>query len=260
MRWPIKIMYRVGESLHGWSVLRRLEELDRMQYWPAERLDQFKFQRLRSLLDHAYRNVPFYRRLWDSCGCRPEDCHRLESLTGFPVVTKSMLREAGREALDQSAPRRSLLRGQSGGSTGEPLVYYVTPEHQSWFIASAFQGWRWAGWELGQPWVRLQSRGRLSPRARLEDRLANCLYMPIDRLDISFVRQFLPKILRHRPALIRGYSGGTYILAKFLLEMGELRVRPGPWCAPGTTCTRTIAPPSSRPSRARSSTITGARA
>ncbi len=45
----------------GSALLAILFELERSQWWPAEKLEEAQFGRLQRLLAHAQRSVPFYR-------------------------------------------------------------------------------------------------------------------------------------------------------------------------------------------------------
>jgi len=229
------LLYRVGQRLRGWDVLQRIQQLNEMEEWPPERLAAFRLGCLRRVVHHAYQNVPLYRRLWDESAVHPSQVLTLADLSEFPKVTKQLLRDAGDLALDQSTPKKRFVEGRTSGSTGEPLVYYKTKAHQSWVIASQLHGWTWAGWRLGDRWIRVQFRGHLPLRARIEDWAFNCLYMPIDNLDEPFLRQFAERAARFDPVMIRGYAGATYVFAKFLLENGDERLRPRAVVSTGDT-------------------------
>jgi phenylacetate-CoA ligase len=228
-------LYRIGERLRGWNVLERLAQLHDMERWPADRLAAWQLERVQALLLHTNANVPFYRELWDAAGVRPSQVSSLSDLAVFPKTTKAQLVAAGEQTLDQSQPRSSFVQGRSSGSTGERFVYYKTTEHQSWWMAAIFLGWTWAGWDLGKRWVRLQFRGPLTWRARFEDWLFRCYYMPIDRFDDAFLAQATERVARFRPTLLRGYAGGTYVFAKYLLDHGDERIRPQAVCCTGDT-------------------------
>ena len=176
-------------------------------------------------MEHAYTNVPFYHTLWDKAGVQPGDIQGLEDLAKFPTVTKQALVEAGSSALDQRYPKSSFVEGRSSGSTGERFVYYKNKDHHSWFIAGGFHGWTWGGWEPGDRWIRLQFRGKLSLANKIEDWAFNCLYMPIDELNDVFMTKFAEKAARFKPVILRGYAGGTYVFAKFLLQNNN-KIRP----------------------------------
>ena len=221
-----KTLFRIGERVHGWNVLETFTKLQDMEKWTPERIEAFQLDRLKKTLDHAYHHVPFYRDLWNGSGVSPHDIKELTDLPKLPKTHKAQLVKAGDDVLDRTVDKRKFISGQSSGSTGEPFVYYKTKFHHSWFIASAFLGWNWAGWKVGDPWIRLQHRGKLGFSKRLEDKLFNCLYMPIDKLDDDFLHSFVKKAVRFRPVMLRGYACGIYLLADFLLRHPRYALHP----------------------------------
>ena len=221
-----KILYGCGQKLRGLDVIERLKQLQGMEKWTHNDIKRFQVEKLKRLVSHAYHNVTFYRKLWDQAGVTTEQIKSLEDLSRLPKVTKRLLVQAGELSLDQRYPKTKFLQGRSSGSTGESFIYYKDKAHYSWFIAGALLGWTWAGWNIGERWIRLQFRGNIGLRARIEDYVFNCLYMPIDRLDAGFMQTFVEKAIRFKPTLLRGYAGGTYVLAQFLLENKETRLRP----------------------------------
>ena len=221
-----KILYNTGERLRGWNVLERLEQLHQMERYSPAQIDAFQLDKLKRLVYHSYQNVPFYRKFWDQAGAHPDQIQSLNDLSKFPKVTKLLLVEAGELTLDQRYPKSKFIQGRSSGSTGERFVFYKDKAHHSWFVAGALHGWTWTGWDLGDPWVRLQFRGDISLRAKIDDWIFNCLYMPIDKLDDDFLREFVDKAVRFKPTILRGYAGGTYVFAKFLLQNPAKQIRP----------------------------------
>jgi phenylacetate-CoA ligase len=81
---------------------------------------------LRRVLEHAYRQVPLYRRRWDACGVTPAAFQCLEDLARFPCVTKRDFQEHypdGLRAADHPRQRCHCL--STTGSTGAPVhVFY----------------------------------------------------------------------------------------------------------------------------------------
>ena len=221
-----RMIFGIGERLHGWDVIKKLHRLEEMEDWDRSQIELFQLEQLQKLTTHAYQNVPFYKDLWDRYNVHPDKIYSLEDLACFPKVTKKMLVEAGDRTLDKTQAKGSFVEGRSSGSTGEQFVYYKTISHQSWFIAGQFHGWKWAGWNIGEPWIRLQFRGNIGLRAKMEDRIFNCLYMPIDELSNDYLHKFVPKAIRFNPTMLRGYAGGTYVLSQFLLKNSAYTLSP----------------------------------
>lgn len=84
---------------------------------------EFQNRRLRSIVDHAYNRVPYYRRLFDSAGVLPRHIRTIADLARIPVTSKSDLRglpltDLVARGVDPSA----LIEHTTGGSTGEPFT------------------------------------------------------------------------------------------------------------------------------------------
>ena len=80
------------DLLRGTHTMRCLKELEETQWWPRERLEQLQSERLRSLIHHAYERVPYYRRLMDASGMRPDSIINAADLPRLPVLTKAIVR------------------------------------------------------------------------------------------------------------------------------------------------------------------------
>lgn len=57
----------------------------------AESIKKLQERKLRALIDHAYRNVSYYRTLLDSAGVRPRDIRSLADLERIPPTSKADL-------------------------------------------------------------------------------------------------------------------------------------------------------------------------
>jgi phenylacetate-CoA ligase len=102
------------------------ETLDAEERLGAEELAALQLSRLQQTLQHAYRNVEFYRRSFDRAGVRPEDCRTLADLARFPFTSKADLRDNypfGMFAVPESDVRRIHA---SSGTTGKPTVVGYT--------------------------------------------------------------------------------------------------------------------------------------
>lgn len=128
------------------------------RYWDAKRetMDPAErraliFERVVSQIQYAYNHLPFYRRLYDSHGVRPEDIRSMENFSKrVPVVTKDMLRDDQHEhppfgsfsGADNEAIARVFA---SSGTTGTPTLYGIS--RGDWERAADAQAM--AAWAMG---------------------------------------------------------------------------------------------------------------
>lgn len=91
-----------------------------------EELAQLQHERLQSTIHRVYRNVPFYRRMFDKNGIDPDGFSSLEEISKIPFTTKKDLRENYPYGLF-AVPLREVVRiHTSSGTTGMPIVVGYT--------------------------------------------------------------------------------------------------------------------------------------
>ena len=136
---------RYGPEL---SRARRL--LRESERWSRERLEAFQWSQLQELLEHAYANVPYYRRTWRELGIHPKDIREPLDFQRLPLLTKDEVR-AYQEELVAETHRKRLVAANTGGSTGEPLqLYWEHGRTRAWERAFMWRQWSWAGFEYGE--------------------------------------------------------------------------------------------------------------
>jgi phenylacetate-coenzyme A ligase PaaK-like adenylate-forming protein len=100
-----------------------LLELLHNQWQEPQDLKKLQDRKLRRLVRHAYENVPYYRRLFDSVGVRPQEIATVEDLARLPVTSKEDLVSMRlEELLAQGLDRDRCRKSMTSGSTGIPLT------------------------------------------------------------------------------------------------------------------------------------------
>jgi phenylacetate-CoA ligase len=105
------------QTLWAYRGLLRTQWLDRAH------LQALQEAKLRRLVEHAYRTVPYYRRRFDEAGIGPEAIRTAADLARLPPTTKADLQAAGLDAILSSAFRKEdLVPEHTSGSTGRPFT------------------------------------------------------------------------------------------------------------------------------------------
>jgi phenylacetate-CoA ligase len=106
-------------------------------------------ERLRKLVDHVYRSVTFYRKLFDESGLGPSDIERLEDLGKLPLTTKSMFRALQPKSYTARGPDlRRYHKQTTSGSSGEPFSIYWDDRSAITFLTTSIRAHRWMGGRL----------------------------------------------------------------------------------------------------------------
>jgi phenylacetate-CoA ligase len=66
------------------------EEIETM---PRPELQKVQLKRMQKTVKHVYKNVPFYKKLFDDAGLQPADLKSLDDLAKFPFTVKQDLRD-----------------------------------------------------------------------------------------------------------------------------------------------------------------------
>ena len=113
-----------------YAMFRYARELDQSQFLSVEEVRALQFQRLRLLLDHAYRRCPFYREQFQTLGLSPSDIQSLTDLRSLPILEKRDIQEHFEMMVAEGWPQEDLILDHTGGSTGSPIAFYQNRERK----------------------------------------------------------------------------------------------------------------------------------
>ncbi len=112
----------------------------------AAQLTAWQTARLREVASYAYREVPFYRQLWDKAGVDPGLLGSIEDFARFPTISKQDLVQAGDSWTN---PHQGSVAFSTRGTSGAPLLVWLSREEEEAYIQPTMRGFRWAGFQPG---------------------------------------------------------------------------------------------------------------
>jgi len=209
---------RSHERLLGRPTLAVCRELKDSQWLSPAEIGTLQRRKLIDLLCHAEAHSAFYRSRLGSVMASPrlEAGDPLNLLPGIPLLTKQEIRASIDDLIWRDAPG-GLIASSTGGSTGEPLQFYVDRRRQACDLAARLRSHEWFGVRPGDQEVFLWGspiENRRSTRfRRLRDRLFN--QRLLDAFDMSPVRmdRYLSELESFRPAALFGYPSSLALLA-----------------------------------------------
>lgn len=87
-----------------------------------ESLKRFQSKKLKSLVEHIYHNVPFYKQRMDAAGVSPADINSIQDIVKLPFTTKDDMREVYPLGL-LAVPMEQIEEiHASSGTTGKPVI------------------------------------------------------------------------------------------------------------------------------------------
>jgi phenylacetate-CoA ligase len=118
-------------------------DLDPIETASRDEIAALQLQRLKWSLQHAYDNVPHYRKKFDDKGVHPNDLNTLADIAKFPFTTKADLRDNYPFGMF-AVPRTQVARVHaSSGTTGKPTVVgYTLKDIDTWanLVARSIRG------------------------------------------------------------------------------------------------------------------------
>ncbi len=208
------IFLPLADMLTGQTIDKNLKFLLKSQYWSRKEIDSYQNSKLRSLISHSYRNVPFYYELFKDLGLTPEDIQTKDDLIKLPIITKEDLKKGKSKHLAKNIDKKNLVYCSSSGSTGEPFQYYSTKEAESFVTASAIRAWYWMGYRLGDNYVKVSMNPRNSKMKKIQDLLNNCTYLSSNQLIEAEFAKIIKSILTTNPKFLRCYPVPLQFLAR----------------------------------------------
>lgn len=214
-------LWRRGDA----RVLKWKEEFDRTQFLPKQELDELVLLRLRRVIEHAYQHTPYYRRRMDEVGVNPGDIQKLEDLSAFPVLEKRDIQSHVQEMISEKFRSNDLIKNQTGGSTGTPISFYLSPERKWSRTAATLRHDEWAGKRYGDKIAFVWGAPRDIPTDSFKQRLKNLLMSRTLFLDTAeFTEKKLhdmdSQLKRFRPKVIQAYARSLTLVARYMKSQG----------------------------------------
>jgi phenylacetate-CoA ligase len=210
------LVFPALELYKGTTIQQHLAVLNKSQWWSKEQIEELQNKKLRVLIRHAYDNVPYYRRIFSQLRITPEDIKTKEDLNKIPVLKKEDIRKNLPDLLARNVPWSDTIETHSSGSTGEPVKYYIDKRSYSAGWAQTFRCWSWAGFQLGDPYVKISLNPRTSTIKKIQDRLLQSKYIYGAGITDSNIAQEIDEIRQFKPKIIRNYGSHMFAMAKLM--------------------------------------------
>jgi phenylacetate-CoA ligase len=172
------------------------------------------------LITYASQNIPYYQQVIKEHNITFSEDTIFEDIKKFPLLTKEILRNH----FDKLYRFRdkTYYRNTSGGSTGEPVVFYQDKEYLNWANATKRLFNEWAGRKLGDPMVKLWG---LLPdilgsgqgfKGYLRQQVSGITILNTYRMTEKDMYKYVKKINTIKPRLILAYTNSIEELARFI--------------------------------------------
>jgi len=219
-----EIVYRLHEALMRRPTFAYLAELEQSQWLSREGVEALQLRKLKDLLAVALEHSPWHGERIRTAGLDSRlDSLSLDDLRLLPTMDK---RDAAdnRERLVWRGVPGGAQQYTTGGSSGQPLIFYYGRARQASDAAARIRARRWWGVEFGEPEVFLWgSPVELSRTDRIKsfrDRLLNQLVLNAFEMSAANMDAYIEAIQAFNPVCMYGYASSLALLAARARDRG----------------------------------------
>lgn len=227
------IGYPLQDFVKKTNILTTLKFLRESQYWEETKLYEYRFEKLKKLIEFAYRNVPYYKTLFNSIKLKPSDIKSLEDANKIPILTKDIVRREKMNLVAKNFNMKYVKKGKTGGTTGTPIIVYKDTSNRSFTWASYCRWYEWMGLEYGDKTATfwgartVLSKSLMGRSINLTSNfLQNKLEINSFNMSESELPKFYRRLVRFKPVVLKGYLSALLNLADYIEKNSLERLQP----------------------------------
>jgi phenylacetate-CoA ligase len=217
-----KVIFPLHEALKKHTTVEVRRAMERSQWLKPEEIRQLQLQNLRAFLKDVQVHVPYYRQLFTELGFEPATIDSVKKLAELPLLSKPEIRQHLDELKADDA--LSLARFNTGGSSGEPLIFYIGSRRVSHDVAAKWRATRWWGVDIGDPeaviWGSPIELGAQDKVRLLRDKLLRTHLIPAFEMSSEKLDGFIRQIQQIRPKMLFGYPSALAHIASHAEKRG----------------------------------------
>ncbi|MHC1604824.1 MAG: phenylacetate--CoA ligase family protein [Candidatus Methanofastidiosia archaeon] len=218
-----------GDLVLGTQISKLLKLFEKSQWWNLKELEEYQNKRLKALIKHAYKNVPYYHDMFKSLNFTPDSIKTMKDLNKLPVLTKEEIRKNPESFLAKNIKKTTMIRNITSGSTGKVFEYMMDKDTRTVSRALGLRAWGFAGYDLGDKIVTVGGSSLLPQKISLLDKITfkanRNLLLSSYNMDKEKVKNHVQRIIEFNPKFIRGYPSSIAIIANYLTENNVHKIK-----------------------------------
>ncbi|WJG10451.1 AMP-binding protein [Aliiglaciecola sp. LCG003] len=217
-----KVLFPLHEKLKKHDTVAIRKSLEASQWLDRETLKNNQAQRLQDFIQKIYQHVPYYRQLFDGLGLSPDDIQTPADLVKLPFLDKNTISDNFEQLKSDIAGE--LSRFNTGGSSGQPLIFLLGNERVSHDVAEKWRATRWWDVDIGDKeivaWGSPIELGAQDRVRLVRDSLFRSELIPAFDMTEAKLQSFLDTIVQSKPKMLFGYPSVFDLLAKTAKKKG----------------------------------------
>lgn len=191
--------------------------------WSLDQIREYQLQQLRSICSLAYEKTAYYRRTFSAAGFHPSDLKTVEDVRKLPTIARATLSEHLDEMCAVPVRSANVDYVSTGGTSGNPLHFYIGSERSAIEYAYIVSGWERAGFRLGESLAVFRGRVVRPDRSGLRHEYDAVLHQHFYS-NFHMTDRAMAAYLRHvstlGPCYLHVYPSSVAALTQFLRRSG----------------------------------------
>ncbi len=214
---PIKV--RLGKDF-----FKELDFLEKIQWWSSQEIENYQDERLRELITHAYKNVPYYSKLFKDNNLIPLDIKGVKDLHKIPLLTKDMIRKNPDDFIAKNYCKEDLYRITTSGTSGRIIPVYAnySKEHINGGPLE-WRFYRWGGYNLNDYCAVFRAQFIEGKGICKNNPVQKKVFFSIYHINEKNIKGYILNLKRFPFKFLKGYPSALYDLVKLFSSNGVKR-------------------------------------
>jgi phenylacetate-CoA ligase len=191
-----------------------MQFLEDSQYADEQTKLDYQMKRLQETCQYAYKNIPYYKTVFDDAGFDADKLRYFDELEKVPFLTKEIIQKNTADMVSPILPKWAIEYCTTSGSTGTPLGLYRNLLMSVKERAFIDHMWKRVGYEPGGRMAVLRGTFTGERHFIAHERgklMLSCYHMTDENL-----LQYIEALRAFQPSYIHGFPSAIYILADYM--------------------------------------------
>jgi phenylacetate-CoA ligase len=212
------INFRIRDFAYPISILKLKKVFEKNQWLSEEALYHYQLTKLKYIVTHAFKNIPYYQKLFRQNNIVPDDIKTLKDLKNIPFLTKDLLRSNFNSLIARNAHKYKPDLLSTSGTTGGKIDFYIDKPSNVLEFVYYWRFWNWAGYKLGDTFATLSSEDFVYIK---KNRKAIYHFNPVTRqltvnstmFSSKYLGQLTGIFRKFRPLFLKAFPLNLYMFA-----------------------------------------------
>lgn len=204
----------------GFTFKKIFAELKKTQYFSQEQIDELQNKKLQKLIKHCYKNIPYYKELFDKLNLKPSDIQTKEDLKKLPYLDKYIVKENFDKLIAKNKFKFLVYETKTSGTTGTPGRIMWDENSLNYEYATVARFYQNTGDKNSK---RMTLRGNLikpvndtKPPFWEFNKCNNELILSSYHFNQKTAPLYIKKIKEFNPEILNAYPSTAFLLAKYI--------------------------------------------